>query len=313
MYKNNFILKQLIFVSLFLSTQLMASNLSSQLLNMPITLTSGQVVTLAEYQNKHPVYVKFWATWCRPCLQEMPHFENTYQKYGDKLKVIGINLGINDDLKAVTTLQKKLGLSMPMAIDQNGDLAQAFRLLGTPYHLLFDQQMNLVHIGNQANTELDNKIGLVSQKKPVELLNVKKISETEANIPIDLNDGQVYALFFSATWCDWYLKDSRPAISKHCITSQKNMNHLSKKYSKIKWQGVLTRLWTGKDEHKKYQQKFNIIYPLAVDYSNSLFHRLNIKYLPTLLLIKDGKILFRTSKNSSLLEIESQLSKDLMS
>jgi len=300
-----------IFLSLLWCSVLSASNLPQKLLDIPITLTSGEIVTLAEYQNKQPVYLKFWATWCQPCQKEMPHFEKIYKKYGDKMKVIGINLGINDNRETVSTLQKKLGLSMPMAIDVNGNLAQAFRLLGTPYHILFDKQTNLVHIGNEANAQLDNKIGLVSQQNSIDLLSIDKILETETDIPIDLNDGNIHALFFSATWCDWYLKDSRPSVSVHCMASQNNMNQLYKKYPEVKWQGVLTRLWTGVKERDKFQRKYNIIYPLAVDFSNRLFHQFNVKNLSTLLLVKNGKVLFRSSKDSSLSDIESQLSQHL--
>lgn len=75
-----------------------ASNLSEELLNMPISLISGEVVTLKQYQGKKPVYLKFWATWCKPCRKQMPHFEQITQQYGDNLQVIAINLGINDDL-----------------------------------------------------------------------------------------------------------------------------------------------------------------------------------------------------------------------
>ncbi|WP_199823896.1 TlpA disulfide reductase family protein, partial [Labrenzia sp. OB1] len=127
-------------LTLFISPVLLvqASNVSQQLLTMPITLTTGEVVTLAQYQGKKPVYLKFWATWCKPCIEQMPHFEQISQQHSDNLAIIAINLGINDNLAAVQKMQQEFNLSMPMAIDKSGDLAQAFRLLGTPYHLLFD-------------------------------------------------------------------------------------------------------------------------------------------------------------------------------
>jgi len=90
------------------------------------------------------------------------------------------------------------------------------------------------------------------------------------------------------------------------------VNNLRWKHPKIKWQGILTRLWTGKEEREKYQEKYNISYPLAVDYSNSLFHQFKVRDLPTLLLVKNGKILFRTTENQPLSTIESKISQHLM-
>lgn len=187
------------FIAILLTTVLSvakASNLSEELLNLPISLTSGEVVTLKQYQGIKPVYLKFWATWCEPCRQQMPHFEQITQEYGDDLAVIAINLGINDDLSAVRNIQQEFGLSMAMAIDNNGDLAKAFRLLGTPYHLLFDKQMNLVHIGHKSDTILDNKIALISNDKPLDLLAEGAITETEETISLNLNDNKPHALFF---------------------------------------------------------------------------------------------------------------------
>jgi len=295
-----------ILFGVLVSTQLWAANIPQKLLDTPITLTTGEVVTLAQYQNKQPVYLKFWASWCQPCLKEMPHFEHVQKQYGDKIKVIGINLGLNDDLEAVKTVQKKFNLTMPLAFDKDGNLAQSFRLLATPYHLLFDKQMNLIHVGNKASAALDNKLGLISQQKSIDLLNPQAIAKTGRDIPIELNDGNIHGLFFTSAWCDWYLESSRPKVSQHCISYQKNINALYKKYPEVKWQGILTRLWTGEKELAKYKLKYKIQHPLAIDFSNQLFYKFNVKDLGTLLFVKDGKILYKTS-SKSLADIKKQL------
>jgi thiol-disulfide isomerase/thioredoxin len=285
-----------------------ASNLSEELLNMPISLTTGEVVTLKQYQGIKPVYLKFWATWCEPCRQQMPHFEQITQEYGEDLAVIAINLGINDDLTAISKIQEEFGLSMATAIDNNGDLAKAFRLLGTPYHLLFDKQMNLVHIGHKSDTSLDNKIALISNDEPLNLLAEGAITETAKSIELNLEDGKPHALFFTATWCDWYLKDSRPAISQQCISAQQHVSQLTLQYDNINWQGITSRLWTGEPELASYVKKYQIKYPTVIDASNSVFHHYKVKDLPTLVIVKNGEVLFKTSDFSELKLIKEQLS-----
>lgn len=284
-----------------------ASNLPEKLLNMPIYLTSGKVVTLKQFQGDKPVYLKFWATWCEPCREQMPHFENVTQQYGDDLEVIAINLGINDDLTAVLKTKEEFRLSMPMAIDSNGDLAQAFRLLGTPYHLLFDKQMNLVHIGHKADSSLDNKIALISREEPLDLLADGAIKETEAALTLSVDDNKPHALFFTATWCDWYFKDSRPQVSKQCIAAQQSVNQFSVEYKNIAWQGIISRLWTGQAELTRYIKKYKIKHPVEIDASNSLFHQYTVKQLPSLVIVKDGKVLFQTSDFSDQKALAKQL------
>ncbi len=237
----------------------------------------------------------------------MPHFEEVNQKYGNDLEVIAINLGINDNLNAVLKVQEEFGLSMSMAIDNNGDLAQAFRLIGTPYHLLMDKQMNLVHIGHEADSLLDNKIGLVSRSEPLDLLAVDAIKETETALNLNFIDNKPYALFFTSTWCDWYFKDSRPALSNQCIAAQQLVNRFSVQYKNIAWQGVISRLWTGQTELTRYIKKYRIKHPIEIDASNALFHKYTVKDMPSLVIVKNGSVIFQTSDFSDQKSLAKQL------
>ena len=227
-------------------------------------------------------------------------FQHVQEDYGRQVEVISINIGINDNLADVDKVIERFGLTMPTVIDSSGDIAQAFRFIGTPYHLLFDKEMNLIHRGHKANESLDNKLALVSQVKPVERLDITELNENEIELPIDLTDGQYHALFFTATWCDWYLKDSRPQYSKNCITAQQQVNQLAKQFPDIKWQGVISRLWTGEKDLRDYKKKYKISHPVAVDNSNGLFNQFEVQDFPTLLIVKDGKVLHRVSNEFDL-------------
>jgi len=277
----------------FVSMNSFATNLPDELLNAPIHLTSGKTVSLAEYKGKKSVYLKFWATWCQPCREQMPHFEHVQKKYGDSIEVIGINLGLNDDINAVNSTIKEFGLTMPMAIDEGGDLAQKFRLIGTPYHLLFDKNMNLIYQGHEADKSLDNKLDLVSrsQLEKGEIIDSSILIENESDILINTNDGKVHALFFTATWCDWYLKDSRPLAAEECILAQNAVNSIFQKSTNTSWLGVINRLWTSDKDLAEYKRKYSILHPIEIDKSNRLFHKYDIHDLPTILIIKNDAII----------------------
>ena len=53
---------------------------------------SGNSVTLGSLGADKPVYVKMWATWCKPCMEQMPHFEALQQQYGDKVNFVAVNI-----------------------------------------------------------------------------------------------------------------------------------------------------------------------------------------------------------------------------
>lgn len=74
---------------------------------MKMTTIDGKAIDLADLYGKKPVYIKFWATWCVPCSEQMPSFEDIYKKYGDKVQVIAVNTGISDNIKSVTEFSKK--------------------------------------------------------------------------------------------------------------------------------------------------------------------------------------------------------------
>ena len=290
-----------------LSQKSLASNLPSDLLNAPIDLIDGTQVSLKDFQGKAPVYLKFWATWCQPCRKEMPHFEQVQQEMGDKLKIIAINLGVNDGIEAITKTQQEFKLTMPLAIDSSGDLAQKFRLLGTPYHLLFDRKMNLVHVGNVADDQLNNKIKLITNNNTIDLLKAATLNEDSKDIQIPFNKGKKHILYFTATWCDWYLKDSRPSVSRNCIESQNHLNEFHQAHPNIEVHGIASRLWTGEKDLQEYKKKFAVKHSFSVDHTNRLFHQYKVKNMATFVLVQNNQVLARADKLSAIEEITDRL------
>ena len=65
---------------------------------MVLTTIDGATIDLGQLYGRKAVYLKFWATWCVPCREQMPHFQKTFEQAGADLAVIAIDVGFEDKI-----------------------------------------------------------------------------------------------------------------------------------------------------------------------------------------------------------------------
>lgn len=102
----------------------------------------GGTITLAEYKGRKSVVLDFWTTWCPNCKRDMPHLNSFYEKYKDKVEVIGIDLQENPSLVQKTI--SDWGITFPIALDVNGQVSRAYGVKYTNFHVLIDINGNVV-------------------------------------------------------------------------------------------------------------------------------------------------------------------------
>ncbi|WP_437205657.1 TlpA family protein disulfide reductase [Planctomicrobium sp. SH664] len=136
---------------------------------LPISGTTieGDAFDIKSLEGK-VVLVDFWATWCGPCLQELPHVKEMYEAYNDKgFEVVGISLDDNkqalekflddQDIEWVTLFSndpEKQGWENP--------LVQHYGITGIPMAILLDQKGNVVSMkarGENLTAELKKLLG----------------------------------------------------------------------------------------------------------------------------------------------------------
>lgn len=264
----------------------------------------GEEIDLSQYYGKKPVYLKFWATWCVPCLQQMPGFEKTQQALGDKIQIIAVNTGFSDDRESVLAYRKKYGLSMPIVID-DGSLAASLNLRVTPQHVLIDRSGKIIHVGHLDDQELHDALQKllapdaasstqpkVAQKAAERVFvvgdQVTGLQVTTIDgVKIELGktaSGKGQALVFFAPWCESYLEESRPQTSKACLRVRENVEALLKQ-NKVEWLGVSSGLWAAEDDVLDYQKTTQTQLPLALDAEDALFRAFAIREIPSVVLI----------------------------
>ena len=106
-----------------------------------ISLTdgSGHSVELSEPQGKL-VLVNLWATWCEPCLREMPSLERLQSRLGERIAVLAVSEDRGGN-KTVEPFIAKLGLkSVKIYIDPKSEVGHAFGVRGLPTSFLIDRE-----------------------------------------------------------------------------------------------------------------------------------------------------------------------------
>ena len=104
-----------------------------------LTDSAGHSFDLADLRGK-VVLVNLWATWCEPCLREMPSLERLQSRLGERLAVLAVSEDRGGN-KAVEPFIAKLGLkSVKIYIDPKSEVGHAFGARGLPTSFLIDRE-----------------------------------------------------------------------------------------------------------------------------------------------------------------------------
>ena len=97
---------------------------------------NGKVVSLSDFRGK-PVLINFWASWCMPCLNEMPYIEEIYrERKDDNLVVLMINA--KEPVKTVSKFAKDKDYTFTILLDSDGKTNSAYQVFGLPSTYFID-------------------------------------------------------------------------------------------------------------------------------------------------------------------------------
>jgi peroxiredoxin len=106
---------------------------------------AGTIRTLADWQGQ-VVLLNFWASWCQPCVEEMPGIQRLAERMqGRPFAVIGVNVA--ETPRRAEHAATELGLAFPVLLDAEGAAFRAWGGKGLPTSVLIDRSGALRYLG----------------------------------------------------------------------------------------------------------------------------------------------------------------------
>jgi len=280
-----------------------AARASSQLLGrmapaIKLTTIDGKTIDLAALRGHKAVYLKFWATWCVPCREQMPHFENVYRHAGKDLEVVAINIGFDDTVEQIREYQAKLGITMPIVRDDDGHLGELFDLRVTPQHVIVGRDGRIAYVGHLADAHLnaalaDARKGTLEAPKgnaPTAsnggdrvVAKAKTLDGGEITLADPDGKRRTVLVFFSP-WCETYLEKSRPQSAAQCKAVREQWVAYGSD-ARVRWIGIAAGLWASAQDVLEYRDTHAIRAPLVLDGDGALFRHYGVRQMPAVIVL----------------------------
>jgi len=274
---------------------------------LKLTTIDDKTLDLAALRGRKAVYLKFWATWCVPCREQMPHFEKIQRGAGDDLQVVAINIGFDDTQAQIANYRREHGLTMPIVRDDDGRLGELFGLRVTPQHVVIGKDGRIRYVGHLADAALEAALiqarretvslpkstAVITPPQPgitplgmgavVPALKVKTLEGHE--IPLaDPAGKRISVLAFLSPWCEGYLAKSRPQSSRQCRVLREQLVVLGRD-RRVRWLGIASGLWASEQDLRDYRNEHRIPVPLTLDRDGALFRRFAIRRVPGVIVV----------------------------
>lgn len=96
-------------------------------------------------EMNQPLLINFWASWCAPCHEEAPDLAEAYEKHGDQVEFLAINLTDQDQKKGIDDFIKEYTIEFPVLLDLDGKVGNDYQVLAIPTTLFVNKDGVVEH------------------------------------------------------------------------------------------------------------------------------------------------------------------------
>ena len=169
-----------IVIIVFLSISIFAQLKTKKMMNFKLADLNGKTYELNKMLGKGPIIIDFWATWCEPCLKELPDLSKLQTKYKN-ITVIAISVDKARMLNKVKREVKSHRYKFITLFDKNGLYKRKLNIKNIPQTYLLDKDGNIVYHHEGFNKEATSLLEkeLIKILKSEEKQPVKKIASED--------------------------------------------------------------------------------------------------------------------------------------
>ncbi len=113
--------------------------------SLPLMPEGKVQLSLDEWRSGKPLLLIFWATWCPPCLQEIPVLEQWHKEYSDRFNILAVHVG--QPHEPLNEFMPRMGISYPVVLDLESRAASLYGVSGLPVAVVLDPEGKILYYG----------------------------------------------------------------------------------------------------------------------------------------------------------------------
>jgi peroxiredoxin len=123
--------------------------------------------SLKDLRGKQVVHVVFWATWCVPCLQEIPTLREVHEKYHDQgLAILGVVINLSQTRDGVRAVARNMKVNYPILWDGAGEVQERYNVSMIPQNFLIGRDGVIRYAGSALPTDYETLLASLLKEDP---------------------------------------------------------------------------------------------------------------------------------------------------
>jgi len=114
--------------------------------SVDIKTLSGETLNTSEILNDGPIFISFWATWCKPCIQELMAIDENYEDWEEEtgFKLYAISIDDTKSMSRVAPFVNGRGWEFDVFLDPNSDFKRAMNVINVPHSFILNSKGEIV-------------------------------------------------------------------------------------------------------------------------------------------------------------------------
>jgi len=136
----------IISLNLFLFGIILSQKSVNELPSVDIKTLKGETFNTSEIYNEGPIFLSFWATWCKPCIKELIAIDENYIDWQEELglKVYAVSIDDTKSTSRVAPFINGRAWEFEVLLDVNSDFKRAMNVINVPHSFILDKNGKVV-------------------------------------------------------------------------------------------------------------------------------------------------------------------------